>query len=167
LVNSIEEKKKLIDNLPQKEATLANLELNVSLEEQKYILVSKELQEMEITASKDLPEIKVIQKAVAPLYPFRPIKVYHAILAGILSLFVGVGVALLKENMNTNVRSVREAEELLSMKVLMTVPKLKARRKFPWLLMEQGRKELPEVNRKQERAYIHTGIKIKAKKILW
>lgn len=161
---AISEKRKLIEQQPQKEARLASLELAMMLEEQKYILVSRELQELEIATDRDFPDIRLIHRAIAPLYPSRPIKVYHAGLAALLSLVAGIGVALLKENINVTVRSVREAEELFSLPVLMTVPRLATGRKTPWLLMEQGRKELPEVNRRHERTYVQAAVKIKLEK---
>jgi capsular exopolysaccharide synthesis family protein len=162
LTRSIEEKKVLIDSLPQKEATLARFELALALEEQKYTVVSKELQELEIAATQEMPNIRMLNRAITPLYPSRPIKIYHTILAALLSLIAGVGIALLKENMNVNVRSIQEAEGLLDLPVLMTVPRLDVGGETPWLLMAQAAKELPEVNRKHERVYVQNSIKIRS-----
>jgi capsular exopolysaccharide synthesis family protein len=121
---AILEKKRLISQLPQKETDLSRLELLAVLNEDTYKLVSKHYEEVELATGRETPYIQIVQPAHTPLYPFRPIKVYHAGLAAILSLIVGIGVALLLEQVNTTIRSVDEAERGLSLPVLMTVPQL-------------------------------------------
>lgn len=164
LANEIEQKKKILDGLPVKEAELANLTLAATLEEQKYMLLSKEMQELEAAAKRQAPFVNQIHIAVPSLYPIRPIKVYHAALAGILSLIAGVGIVLLKEHANVTLRSKYEAEKALDLPVLMTIPRLSAVGKEKWHLMRGGREELPEVNRQYERIYVRFSVEIKGVK---
>lgn len=165
LRSEISEKKNLLDTLPQKEAKLAGLKLAVELAEQKYMFISREWQELEMNANRNVPTIKLIHRAAVPLYPSSPIKIYHAGLAAFLSLIVGIGIALLKESTNVTVRSIHEAEELLSIPVLTTIPKLAVDQATEWFMMEQGRRELPEVNRKHERVCVQSRVEIKGRKL--
>lgn len=134
----IQEKKREIGQMPQKEAELARLELNTNLNEETHKLLSKENEELRIAAAKKAPDVRVIYDAVPPIYPVRPIKLYHAVLAGILSLITGVGIALLGEHMNQTIRSIEEAEQGLGLPVLMTVPHLRFGRGVSWPLIEEG-----------------------------
>jgi len=135
----IQEKKKKIEQMPQIEAELSKLELVTNLNEETHKLLSKEYEELRIMARKKAPDIRVISNAVPPIYPIRPIKLYHAVLAGILSLITGIGIALLGEHMNLAIRSIAEAEQRLALPVLMTVPYLQlARGDFRPLIEEKN-----------------------------
>jgi len=136
LASVVREKKERIGEIPQKEAELAKLDLTAYLSEETHKLLSKEYEEVRMAAEKRAPDIKVIHNAGAPIYPFRPIKVYHAALAGILSLIVGLGIALLKEHLNVTIRTIDEAEQGLGLPVLMTVPYLRFVRGVSWPLIE-------------------------------
>jgi capsular exopolysaccharide synthesis family protein len=160
LSEAIEKKKKILGKLPFKEARLANLKLAISLQEQTHELLNRESEELKMAATRRAPDIQMMHPAVTPVYPSRPIKIYHAGLAAILSLIVGVGVALLKENMNLTIRSAHEAEQALSLPVLMTVPQLALPKDNQWPLILEEQKELPEVIRKHKRIPLKTPIEV-------
>lgn len=161
LESAILEKKRVVAQIPSKEAELSELELAVKLNEEAYSLLSREYEVAALGATSETPDIRVIHTAVAPLYPSRPIKVYHAALAGILSLIAGVGIALLLEHMNTSIRSIDEAEHTLSLPVLMTIPRLGIDQMGPWPLLESGKTELPDHRRRHERAYAQLPVRIR------
>jgi capsular exopolysaccharide synthesis family protein len=160
LLEAIEEKKRILEKLPFKEARLAELALALSLQEKTHELFTLESEELKLTAIKRLPDIQLIHPAVTPVYPSRPIKIYHAGLAAILSLIVGIGIALLKENMNQTIRSAHEAEQALSLPVLMTVPQLALPKDNQWPLIVEEQKGLPEVIRKHKRIPMRAPIEI-------
>ena len=70
------------------------------------------------------PEFTIVHAATPPLYPVRPVKIYHAAFAGILSILVGIGIALILESMNVTIRSIDEAEKCIGLPVLVTLPLL-------------------------------------------
>jgi capsular exopolysaccharide synthesis family protein len=160
LSEAIEKKKKILEKLPFKEARLADLELAIFLQEQTHELLTRDSEELKMAAIRRVPDIQMIHPAVAPVYPSRPIKIYHAGLAAILSLIVGVGIALLKENMNQTIRSTPEAEQALSLPVLMTVPQLALPKDNKWPLIVEEKKELPEIIRKHKRIPMKAPIEI-------
>ncbi len=160
LLTAIEKKKKILEKLPVQEARLANLELLITLQQQTYELLSRESEELKMSVIRQVPDIQMIHEAVPPLYPVKPIKIYHAGLAAILSLLAGIGIALLKEHMNQIIRSAHEAEQQLSLPLLMTVPHLVLSPKSKWPLITEKRKELPEVIRKHHRVGVQRPIEV-------
>jgi len=160
LDTAILEKKTLIEGMPQKEAELSKLQLAQQLSEETHTLLSKEFEELVLSARRSRPDIDVIQAAVAPVYPARPIKVYHAVLAGILSLIAGTGIALLMENMNTTLRSIDEAEKKLGLPVMMTVPYLDFIDDNAWPLIRSDKKAHRDDKRQQQRAYVQFPLEV-------
>jgi len=161
LTLAIQEKKRLIAEIPKKEAELSNLELAVQLNEETHKLLSREYEEYVIATTREAPDISVIHKAVTPLYPVGPIKIYYAALAGILSLIAGLGIALIMEHMNITIRSINEAEQELDLPVLMTIPQINSDKSKPWPLLKAQRIGLPDENRRNERAYIELPVRVK------
>lgn len=158
----IGEKKRLIGRMPEKESELSKLELAVEIDENTNKLLSMEHAELKAAAIKRAPDIRVIHGAIIPQYPASPIKIYHAALAGFLSLTVGVGIALLLESANVTIRSIEEAEDALGLPVLMTVPRLDlAQEDESWPLIQAVKKESAEEKRKYERASVQVPIQIR------
>lgn len=98
------EKSRLLSELPAKEAELARLETAAELSQENYRLILKHLDELALATAMNIPAIEVVQDASAPVYPSRPIKLYHAILAGLLALLAGLGMALVSENLRQSAR---------------------------------------------------------------
>jgi capsular exopolysaccharide synthesis family protein len=73
---------------------------------------------------------------------------------------VGIGVALLKEHMNLTIRSTQEAEQVLALPVLMTVPQLALPKGNTWPLIMDKKKALPEVARKHKRISLKAPIDV-------
>jgi len=104
IVAEQQDRRKRLTALPEKEAELAALDTMAELSQEKYRIISKHLDEMELATAMDFPAIEVVQDAYIPLYPSRPIKIYHAVLAGILALLAGIGLALASENLRQGAR---------------------------------------------------------------
>ena len=98
-----------LGQLARNEAELAELETMAQLSEENYRFISRHFDQLELAAALDAPSIEVIQDASPPQYPARPIKIYYAGLAGVLSLLVGMGLALAAENLNGSGRVVGES----------------------------------------------------------
>jgi capsular exopolysaccharide synthesis family protein len=161
LESVIREKRSLIERMPGLEAKLAKLELDGKLNEDTHKLLSREFEEIALVTDRKSPDITVVHDAVPSLYPARPIKIYHAGFAGILSLIAGIGIALLMEHMNVTIRSIDEAEERLALPVLMTIPQLRLDSNNPLPLIGTNGKSPFEDKRVHERAYIDYPIEIR------
>ena len=97
--------------LARNEAELAELDTLAQLSEENFRFISRHFDQMELATALDAPSIEVIQDAFRPLYPARPIKIYYAGLAGVLALLVGMGLALVAENLSGSRRGIGESED--------------------------------------------------------
>jgi capsular exopolysaccharide synthesis family protein len=158
---AIRDKKRQVDQIPSIEAELRRLELAVSLNEETHKLLTKEYDELQISSTDTMPQIQIIQRAVTPLYPSRPIKVYHAGLAGLLSLLTGIGISLILENLNMTIRSIDEAEQKLGFPVIMTIPRVNLEDSAHPLLISDSGREPTEENRIHARACVQLPLHIR------
>lgn len=161
---AISENKALIEGMPKKEVELSRLQLAQKLGEETHTLLSREYEEIVVSARRSSPDIEVVYAAIAPLYPARPIKIYHAILAGMLSLISGIGIALFMENINVTLRSIEEAEEKLGLPVMMTVPYLDFIDDNSWPLIRSDKRTHRDDKRGQQRAYVQFPLEVKNSK---
>jgi len=160
LRETIEQRRGVLEGMPQQQAGLSRLQLDVHLKEQMHVLLSKEVEEFALAASRQTPDIEITHAAVPALYPTRPIKVYHALLALALSLPTALGIILLEERLQRGIRSVEEAQSALKCTVLMTVPHEKRLKRDEWPLITEAARSLPEVRRDSMRSYVRRSIKI-------
>lgn len=125
LVSTINKRKEIIKQLPDVERQLAALKLRVAVGEEFYQLMKKEYEEARVRAGKEITEIKVVSPAVAPMYPSKPVRGTYVVAAFGMALLIGIGFVLLREYMNTRIRSISDAERVLELRVLATLPQMR------------------------------------------
>lgn len=84
--------------IPEKEIETARLERNRSTSESVYTMLRARYEELQITEAIQGSEIYVIDAAIVPDKPIKPRKLLNTAIAGILGLFVGVGLAFVLEH---------------------------------------------------------------------
>jgi len=126
LAESVAQRKREMTTLPDTEAQLATLLLNVKTAEQLYQLITREYEEARIREAKGTSDIRVVAPALIPVLPVQPIKIYYAAVALVMALMLGVGFALAFEVTNTTLRSIDAVQGALDIPVLATVPDLDA-----------------------------------------
>ena len=67
-------------------------------------------------------DIRVVHEATPPAYPKGPIKIYWVLGAAALAAVLGAALAFLFEYLNIRVRTIAEAERILGIPVLATLP---------------------------------------------
>jgi capsular polysaccharide biosynthesis protein len=75
-----------------------------------------------------MPEVRLISEAAVPKIPSSPRRGMLTASCFVGGLVVAIGLALLLEYLNRKIRSVREIEEFVGIKVLATVPRISWRR---------------------------------------
>lgn len=125
LDEAIAESRKYLEELPAKEATLAELELGVRTLEATYEFVKIAFEEASLGESRRTSEIRVVSAATVPTYPVKPVKGYYGAVGLFLGLFAAVGLALGLELLDTRLKSVEDVERILMAPVLATAPKVK------------------------------------------
>lgn len=124
LETALRERQNQLRHLPEKERRLTSLNLTVQMADDIYQLIKKAHEEARVRARKSASETRVVSAAVPAFYPSRPLK-YQYVGAGFLvSLLVGIIVALLLEYLNTTLRRIDDVEKLLQLRVLATIPQM-------------------------------------------
>jgi len=108
--------------LPETERQLAVLTADLRVAEEIHQLLAKEHEQALVRAGRQLKEIELVSRAVAPLYPAKPIKGIYAAAAFIMSAVLGIGLVLLREHFDTAVKTIEDVERVLEVPVLATLP---------------------------------------------
>lgn len=112
--------------LPEKEMTLAALTREQNVLEQVFLLLRNRLEDVRIAEAMQAPNVAVIDAAVPSTSPISPRKMLNMALGGFLGLFIGLGLALLLEFLDTTVRTPDEIESLLGLPVLGRIPVIRS-----------------------------------------
>lgn len=124
LARSIATRREKLGTLPHDEAELANLELDLHTAEAIYQLVSREHESARIRAAQRTTDVRIVAPATVPLRPVKPIKIYYVVVAGLLALVAGVGLAVFLEVADPTLRNVDDVERVLAVPVLGTLPEM-------------------------------------------
>ncbi|NIS73708.1 MAG: hypothetical protein GTO08_00170 [Deltaproteobacteria bacterium] len=113
-----------IKELDRREKDLRYLERERAINEENYQTYVKKLEESRITAEMDqekMVSVRVIQTATVPAKPVKPNKRLNIILAVVLGISSGLGIAFSSEYVGQRVSSPEMAESRLGLPVLATV----------------------------------------------
>lgn len=120
--NIVAEDEKELNKLPAKEQGLARVMRDATVAQEIYIMLAKRHEEARISEVMQPTDVQVIDVAAMPVKPIRPRKVLYAIIAGILGLIMGLGLAFMSEYMNKTVKSVEDVKDYLDLPVLGSIP---------------------------------------------
>lgn len=127
----IEKQKKLANtfdaNMNEYESLKAGVERNRRHYE-KFLQSQKELQS---SSRFNLSTVQIVDRAEVPEIPVRPRKMLNLLVAAVLSLLGGVGLAFLFEHLDDSIKSHEEIERYVKLPMLGMVPSVKADRKNP------------------------------------
>ncbi len=109
-------------SIPEKEMDIARLVRNQRVNEEIYVMLRSKYEEMRISEAMKVSGIYVVDEAIAPTAPVKPRKLLNTAIAGILGLFVGIGIALILEQMDTTFKTLEEVERAVSAPILGIIP---------------------------------------------
>lgn len=112
--------------LPEKEARLAELMMNVKIATDTYGLMRSKVEEAKITEqqAKNSVSLKTIDPAY--VYPVNQKKSTRLVMAFLLSPILGIGIAFLLHYTDNTVKTAQEAEKILGLPVMAVVPGARA-----------------------------------------
>lgn len=94
---TVEEYRRRAGDLPVIAVRLDELRNEIDRRQKKYDQVSDQLNRVRLQAARSLPNEKVIDKAVPPLYQSKPIKLFYGLAAAFIGLLVGMTLAYIAE----------------------------------------------------------------------
>jgi uncharacterized protein involved in exopolysaccharide biosynthesis len=124
LARSIAEREAELVPLPRIERETKELEQQLKDALAAYEIVEKQFTQVSLNQSYAMPEVRLVSEASAPNFPSSPRRGMLTAACFVGGIVVAIGLALLLEYLNRKIRSVREIEEFVGIKVLATVPRI-------------------------------------------
>lgn len=111
-----------LNDLPQKELSLAKLMRDQNVTEQIYLLLRNRYEEIRIAEAMQTADVMVVDPSIVPHKPIKPRKMLNVAIAAFLGLFVGVGLAFVLEFLDTSLKTAEEVEEYLELPIMGRIP---------------------------------------------
>lgn len=113
----------VLHDLDQKEAKLKDLERELEMDQQNYLMYQTKAEEGRVSEEMDhlkMTNISVIQPAMVPPRPIRPAKTQYILLSIVFGGLFGLGVGLVAEYLGRGYTTAEQAAEDLGLPVLAT-----------------------------------------------
>ena len=132
ILASYNEQEKLARGLSAKTAQFNILQAEVSRAQTDWDIITSDIKELTLSATEDVGAlyITILEYAKAGAGPIKPQKSRIMAMALVLSLMLGVGLALLLDFLDTRLRSADEIGAILQLPVLGTVPSMSNKEGF-------------------------------------
>jgi tyrosine-protein kinase Etk/Wzc len=138
-----------LELLPKKELQTARLEREVRVQQDLYTLIQTRLKEAEITQAMEDPTVRIVDAAVVPEHPVRPIPLLNLGLSLILGSLLGLTTALGRDLTDRSVRTRTDALLIAGLPVLGVVPRVERK---AHQLLPRSRRWNPHHHRRLHRA---------------
>jgi len=101
-----------LTSLPEKSLELARLERSAKVSENIYLMLKEKYEEAKIKEAGQIGNVRIIDMALPPEKPIKPKKRLNLALGGALGLLLGLSLSLLRERLDTSIRSLQDMENL-------------------------------------------------------
>jgi len=126
LLAALDKQKAEANEMAEKLVQYHILEHDAESNKQLYDSLQQKLKEATITAGLRSSNIRVVDPALVPTHPARPQKSRNILLAFLVGLVGGVGLALLREYLDNTVKSPDDIERLAGLPSLAVVPEVRS-----------------------------------------
>ncbi len=126
---SVNTNKAQIQKISRKEFEIRELQREVEANRTLYDTFMTRLKEATATADLESANASVVDPAIVPLNPIKPMRGLIVGLAGILALLGSTGITLLLQILNNTFKSIEEVENKLNLPVLGILPLMKNRQR--------------------------------------
>ena len=116
-----------VQDVTRKEFTLRSLDREVESNRQIYDMFLTRFKETDLGADVESTNARVIDAALVPTTPIRPRKTRIIVVAVVLALLIGVGLAVLEDHLDNTLKDAEEVENHTQLATLGTVPLLNRR----------------------------------------
>lgn len=125
LLDSISKYRSLATSKTGTNTELAILQEDIESNKELYQLLLKQMKTANITEAFLKEDILVVERAVVPLNPFKPRKRTNMMMASLVGLFLGIGLAALLGLIEARIVSEQEVEAHFGIPVLGVIPLIK------------------------------------------
>jgi len=139
-----------ISKLPAKEQGLVKVMRDASVSQEIYVMLAKRYEEARISEVMEPTDVQIIDTAIVPEKPIKPKKLLNTVIAAILGLFTGVGLAFALEYLNKTVRTSEDVQHYLDLPVLGSIPAFDSETQQNISMMDKV-KQFFNSNNKQDR----------------
>lgn len=108
--------------LPRQELELARLVRAKEVNDKIYAILLEKREEARITEAGKIGDVRVIDYADTPFYPIKPNKKKNVLLAIVLGLSFGIGLAFFLNSLDNSVKSEQDIEKYIGLPVLASIP---------------------------------------------
>ena len=128
LTKALDAQKKIVSDLNQRSIDYRILKREVDTNRTIYNSLLQRLKEVEVTEGIKASNIQVIDEAETPAAPFRPRPFMNLMLAILLGAAGGVGVAFLREQLDSSIKTPEDVDRYLRLPTLGAVPHFRLQR---------------------------------------
>ncbi|HUP88861.1 MAG TPA: polysaccharide biosynthesis tyrosine autokinase [Longimicrobiales bacterium] len=115
-----------LKRIPAKEIQLARLKRQAKITEDIYTVLQQRMKEAQIASAILDPSVRVVDPAIEPLKPVSPNKPLDIVLALILGIALGGGIAFVRENLDTTIHTREQLQlETGTVPVLGLIPRIR------------------------------------------
>ena len=114
--------------LPDKAYKQAGLDMELNVAQQSYSSLLDSLYQTGMAEATTLSQIRVVEPAVAPLFPASPNKALNGALGLFMGLVFGFGLAFVREYLDDTIRTAEDVNEFRPIALLGTVPIFKPKK---------------------------------------
>lgn len=127
LRSSFETNRAQIQEISRKEFRLRELQREADTNRALYDTFMGRLKETAATSDLESANARVVDQATVPTEPVKPRKTLIVAIAGLLAMFIGIGLSLLIEALNNTFKSTEDVENKLNLPVLGILPLIKGK----------------------------------------
>lgn len=157
---SFQQNKTEIQDIKRKEFTFRELQREVESNRTLYDTFMTRLKETSAVSDLQAANARIVDRAIVPKAPVRPKKGQIVAIAGLLALLAGIGLALLREQLDNRVHGPAAVEARLHLPILGILPlqKLRDRTRMANLYLENADKGFSESVRSIRTGVVLSGL---------
>ncbi len=126
LRRAMEDQQRLVNRVAAKTSGYNTLKREVDTNKQLYVVLQQKLKEVGVSTALKATHVGVVDQASAPTKPDQPKPVLNLALGGMLGLMLGVGIAFLRDQLDTKLKTAEEVGSVLGLPALGLIPSVAA-----------------------------------------
>lgn len=108
--------------LPNKELNLTRLTRNATVTAELYKMLLQKHEEARIQEAMNVGNVRIVEEAVLPEKPVKPKKLQNMLVALVVGLMAGIGVAMFLEYLDDSIQTTDDAEDAVQLTTLGIIP---------------------------------------------